>query len=70
MDIVGPQPPLVDLLVRHVLLSREVPPQIEINSCAQASRSMGAIRGPGGVSASSILGASVDGGTCSGVKMV
>jgi hypothetical protein len=31
MDMVGP-PPLVELLVRHVLLPREFPPQIEINS--------------------------------------
>jgi hypothetical protein len=32
LDMVGPQPPLVELLVRHVLLPREVLPQIEINS--------------------------------------
>jgi hypothetical protein len=70
LDMVGPQPPLVELLVRHVLLPREVLPQIERNSCAQASRSLGAIRGPGGVSASAILGTSVGGGTCNGVKMV
>ena len=31
MDMVGP-PPLVELLVRHVLLPREFPSQIEINS--------------------------------------
>jgi hypothetical protein len=31
MDMVGP-PPLVELLVRHVLLPREFLPQIEINS--------------------------------------
>jgi hypothetical protein len=31
MDMVG-SPPLVELLVRHVLLPREFPPQIEINS--------------------------------------
>src|SRR5262249_49490631 len=32
MDMVDPQPPLVELLVRHVLLPREFLPQIEINS--------------------------------------
>jgi len=32
MDMVGPQPPLVALLVRHVLLPREFLPQIEIKS--------------------------------------
>jgi hypothetical protein len=32
MDMVGPQPTLVALLVRHVLLPREFLPQIEINS--------------------------------------
>ena len=32
LDMVGPQPPLVELLVRHVLLPREVLPQIERNS--------------------------------------
>src|SRR5438105_446184 len=31
-DMVDPQPTLVELLVRHVLLSREFLPQIEINS--------------------------------------
>jgi hypothetical protein len=32
MDMVDPQPMLVELLVRHVLLTRERLPQIEINS--------------------------------------
>ena len=32
MDRVGPPPPLVELLVRHVLLPREFLSQIEINS--------------------------------------
>ena len=32
MDMVDPQPTLVELLVRHVLLLREFLPQIEINS--------------------------------------
>ena len=32
MDMVDPQPTLVELLVRHVLLPREILPQIEINS--------------------------------------
>ena len=32
LDIVDPQPTLVELLVRHVLLPREQLPQIEINS--------------------------------------
>ena len=32
MDIIDPQPTLVELLVRHVLLPREFLPQIEINS--------------------------------------
>jgi hypothetical protein len=32
MDMVDPQPTLVELLVRHVLLPREFLPQIEINS--------------------------------------
>lgn len=32
MDMVDPQPTLVELLVRHVLLPRELLPQIEINS--------------------------------------
>ena len=31
-DMVDPQPRLVELLVRHVLLPRELLPQIEINS--------------------------------------
>jgi carbon-monoxide dehydrogenase large subunit len=30
--MVGPQPPLVELMVRHGLLPREFLPQIEINS--------------------------------------
>jgi hypothetical protein len=30
--MVAPQPTLVELLVRHVLLPRELLPQIEINS--------------------------------------
>ena len=32
MDMVDPQPTLVELLVRHVLLPRELLPQIAINS--------------------------------------
>jgi hypothetical protein len=32
MDMIDPQPMLVELLVRHVLLPRELLPQIEINS--------------------------------------
>jgi hypothetical protein len=32
MDMVDPQPTLVEFLVRHVLLPRELLPQIEINS--------------------------------------
>jgi hypothetical protein len=32
MDMVDPQPTLVELLVRHVLHPRELLPQIEINS--------------------------------------
>jgi hypothetical protein len=32
MDMVDPQPTLVELLVRHVLLPREFLSQIEINS--------------------------------------
>ena len=32
MDMVDLQPTLVEFLVRHVLLSRELLPQIEINS--------------------------------------
>ena len=32
MDMVDPQPTLGDLLVRYVLLPRELLPQIEINS--------------------------------------
>ena len=36
MDMVDPQPTLVDLLVRHVLLPRELLPQIEINSIERA----------------------------------
>jgi len=31
-DMVDPQPTLVELLIRHVLLPRELLPQIEINS--------------------------------------
>jgi hypothetical protein len=31
VDMVDPQPTLVELLVRHVLLRRELLPQIEIN---------------------------------------
>jgi hypothetical protein len=37
MDMVDPQPTLVEFLVRHVLLSRELLPQIEINSNERAS---------------------------------
>jgi hypothetical protein len=36
IDMVGPQPTLVERLVRHVLLPRELLPQIEINSNLQA----------------------------------
>jgi hypothetical protein len=32
MDMIDPQPTLVELLVRHVLLPRALLPQIEINS--------------------------------------
>jgi hypothetical protein len=32
VDVLDPQPTLVDLLIRHVLLPRELLPQIEINS--------------------------------------
>jgi len=32
LDMVAPQPTLMELLVRHVLLLREFLPQIEINS--------------------------------------
>ena len=35
-DRIDPQPTLVDLLVRHVLLPSEVLPQIEINSIVLA----------------------------------
>jgi hypothetical protein len=35
-DMVAPQPTLVESLVRHVLLSRELWPQIEINSMVEA----------------------------------
>jgi len=35
MDMVDPQPPLVELLVSHVLLPREFLPQIGINSIVQ-----------------------------------
>jgi hypothetical protein len=36
LDMVDPQPTLVELLVRHVLLPRELLPQIEIKSNGQA----------------------------------
>ena len=36
IDLVDPQPTLVELLVHHVLLPRELLPQIEINSNIQA----------------------------------
>jgi hypothetical protein len=32
LDMLDPQPTLVELLVRHVLLPRDLLPQIEINS--------------------------------------
>jgi hypothetical protein len=32
MDMIDPQPTLVEILVRHVLLPRALLPQIEINS--------------------------------------
>jgi len=35
VDMVNPQPTMVEFLVRHVLLSREFLPQIEINSTIQ-----------------------------------
>src|SRR4029453_11758445 len=35
MDMLDPQPTLVERLVRHVLLPRELLPQIEINSTAR-----------------------------------
>jgi hypothetical protein len=35
LDMVDPQPTLVELLVRHVLLPRELLPRIEINSIKQ-----------------------------------
>jgi len=35
LDKVHPQPTLVEVLVRHVLLPRDLPPQIEINSITQ-----------------------------------
>jgi hypothetical protein len=34
LDMIDPQLTLMELLVRHVLLRRELPPQIEINSIA------------------------------------
>jgi hypothetical protein len=34
MDMVDPQPTLGEILVRYVLLPRELLPQIEINSTA------------------------------------
>jgi hypothetical protein len=34
MDMLDPQPTLVELLICHVLLPRELLSQIEINSCA------------------------------------
>jgi hypothetical protein len=44
LDMVDPQPTLVELLVRHVLLPRELLPQIEINSVVPPSRYRG-VRG-------------------------
>jgi hypothetical protein len=35
MDMVDPQPTLVQFLIRHVLLPRALLPQIEINSIMQ-----------------------------------
>ena len=40
-DMVAPQPTLVELLVRHVLLPRELLPQIEINSIERSELSAG-----------------------------
>jgi len=39
MDMVDPQPTLVELLVRHVLLPRELLLQIEINSTVHITES-------------------------------
>ena len=36
LDMLEPSPPLVQLLVRHVLLPRELLPSIEINSSPSA----------------------------------
>jgi hypothetical protein len=47
-DMVDPQPTLVQLLVRHVLLPRELLPQIEINSFVRT------LSVPKGVSCSTI----------------
>src|SRR5512132_1376531 len=38
MDMVDPQPTLVELLVRHALLLHALLPQIEINSILQAKK--------------------------------
>jgi hypothetical protein len=43
MDMVDPQPTLVELLVRHVLLPRELLPQSEINSTIYRSYIVGAL---------------------------
>ena len=40
MDMVDPQPTLVELLVRHVLLPRERLPQIGINSTPRTCHAM------------------------------
>ena len=40
IDMVDPQPTLVERLVRHVLLPREFLPQIEINSIPLVCRKM------------------------------
>ena len=44
MDMVDPQPRLVERLVRHVLLPRELLPQIEINSSVYRVRTQAQIR--------------------------
>jgi hypothetical protein len=44
MDMVDPQPPLVEFLVRHVLLPREFLPQIGINSSVYRVRTHEQIR--------------------------
>jgi hypothetical protein len=58
MDMLDPQPTLVELLVRHVLFPRALLPQIEINSTTSArstGRCMADQRGPSPLPTSSPL---------------